>query len=369
VTALSASKIELALRCPGAFALPTDPTRSREARDGDAAHAEDEAAINEGDIPALLEARWPGYTWRAEVAYAYDVRTRTGRELGQAIGRRYDLRPGEVPGTADAVGRGPNGELVIVDKKSYADVSPAADNAQVHFLAMAAMSAYGVRHAEVAINHKLRGLDVAAVDEITASLCHKLLVSAMAKVAAARASAEYHPGPHCRWCDAFHACPAQQELTALVVSGAAETRIEHSIPFRNDDAANDAYELRGRLRILLKRLDSALYARATERPIPLRNGKLFGPHTKTGNEKLDGDITYAVVKSLHGQGVADMAVERKASKTRLRDALGMVGGKGQVASLERKVLDEVRARGGSARETKTEVIEYEPQLELAEGSR
>lgn len=373
----TASKFELALRCPGSFTLPQDPTSNPFAQAGVEEHAADEEAIERGDVPELYLERWPGFTWRAEVAFAYDLMSKTARELGRGLSRNYGaLAATEVAGTADVVGLGPVNpatgarSIVIVDRKRFAEVASARTNPQLGFLALAASAAYGNRVITVAINHQLRGLDVAELDEWDLEVTDAMLRKAYEMVVRGRGGeARFDVGPQCRWCAAFFSCPQQRDLATLVRSGAAETRIESTIPFGSDDSANDAYELRGRLRIMLKRLDSALYARATERPIPLRSGKFFGPHTKQGNEKLDGDITYAVVKALHGQGVADLAVERKASKTRLRDALGVVGVKGQVASLERKVLDEVRARGGAARETKTEVIEYEPQLELAEGSR
>ncbi len=96
-------------------------------------------------------------------------------------------------------------------------------------------------------------------------------------------------------------------------------------------------------------------------PFMTHSGKMFGPVEKLGNEKLDGDIAYDVIRERHGQAIADAAVERSASKKRIKEALGFVGVKGQVAELERKVLDEARARGGSKRDTKTVIEEFEPR--------
>ena len=136
-------------------------------------------------------------------------------------------------------------------------------------------------------------------------------------------------------------------------------RIESQLPFESDTEAADAFDLLQRIKMLTTRLSAALYARAAERPIPLSDGRVLGAIEKQGNEKLDGDLVYAVVKEQHGQSVADAAVERKATKTKLRSALSFATGKGQAASAERKVLDTVRERGGATRETKTVVEVHE----------
>jgi hypothetical protein len=134
------------------------------------------------------------------------------------------------------------------------------------------------------------------------------------------------------------------------------------MPFRDDDQAADAYFLWKRLGMLHKRLGSALHARAHERPIPIGDGKMFGPEMTEGNDKIDGDIAYDVIRTMHGQSVADAAVERKASKKRIKEALSLVAGKGQGAAMERAVLAEVKAKGGIRNEVKVTIAEYVPQL-------
>lgn len=54
---------------------------------------------------------------------------------------------------------------------------------------------------------------------------------------------------------------------------------------------------------------------------------------------------------------ADAAVERRASKTRLKAALRAAGLK--VAPAEREVLDAVRAQGGAARPKTTRIVEVD----------
>ncbi len=363
---LTASRIELAMRCRGAFTLPHDNTRNVFSDAGVERHAEDEQAIGRGEIPPILAETWPGFDWHAEVAMAYDTATGEGRSLGQGIDREYgNLSPFEIAGTADAIGR-KGDRLVIFDKKGFDEVTRAAENPQVRFLALAASRIYKAKHVEVATGHMLRGLDRADLDAFDLDETAQSVRQTMLDVAKAQHDArnglpvEFATGRWCRWCPAFAACPRQSELMVLVKSDAIENRIENSIPFNDDESAADAYELAKRIRMLLKRIDASLYARAGERPFAIGNGKMFGPVEKLGNEKLSGDVVYEVVKSYHGQDIADAAVQRTTSKTKIREALGFVGGKGQVAALERKLLEEVRARGGSERLLKIEIGEYEP---------
>jgi hypothetical protein len=372
---ITSSRLEIARLCPGAFALDHVDESTPEAEAGTARHSQREAEINSGNVPAVLTERWPDLEWRAEVAFAYDVATGLGRELGQNIGRGYataGATPFEVCGTADVVGYG-RGKLVILDWKSFdPNVSRPGQNAQLHILALAASRAYGLTAAQVAIHHEIRGLDVAALDELDLDAFASEVRDITASVAKARQDhragtpVQFTTGQHCRYCPAFHACPKQKALVLELASGAADKRVEMIVPLADDESAADAYEFSRQIGLLKKRLDAALYARAQERPIPLRSGKMFGPVEKLSNEKLDGDIVYQVVKAKHGQVIADTAVERHATKTKLREALGFVDAK-SVAAAEREILEAVRAAGGATREKKTEIAEYAPQLVAAEG--
>lgn len=366
---LTASRIEQVQRCIGSVTLLQRDERNEWSDAGDERHAKDEDAIGRGNIPALLVDTWPDFDWRAEVAFAYDVATGEARELGQGIKRNYaafNLTPTEVVGTADAVGR-KGGNLVIVDKKGHDDITRAAEHPQLRFLALAASRVYEPVFVEVATDHMLRGLDRAELEafdmEETAHLVRQLLVDiAIAKNdSAAGRPVELNTGRHCRWCSAFHDCPKQRELVQLVENESVSTIVEMRMPIHDDEAAADMFELWKRIGMLHKRIGSAIFARAAERPIPLRNGKLFGKVASLGNEKLDGDIVYEVIRAKHGQSIADAAVVRSATKTRLREALGFVGSK-SVAAAERAVLEEVRAKGGATRATKESIEEYQPQL-------
>lgn len=365
---ITASKIELAHKCEGAFALPQREENHAGQAEGNERHKEWEDAINAGNPPVVLVEHWPGYTWRAEVAFAFDVSTGEGWEIGAGIGRGYgDLGPFCVAGTADAVGRGPNGELVIPDRKSFdPNVSRAAVNGQLATLALAASRAYDVDEVEVAIFHEARRPDITTHDLISLRSFHVGLRELLEKAAAARAKVRdgleltLTPGSHCRYCSAFHDCSAQQSLALDVRSGEADMRVA-TMSIESDEDAARAYEFWKRLKMLSARLSTVLHARGAQQAFPVGDGKFFGKYTSLGNEELDGDKVYEVVKEMHGQGVADTAVIRSATKTRLKEALAFAKVK-SMAAAEKAVLEEVRKRGGAKREEKESIKEFVPQL-------
>lgn len=366
---ISASKVGLSFKCEGALALPQTDEKHDGQDEGNERHLVSESAIRAGNPPEVLTGRWPGYTWRAEVAFAYDVATGRGWEIGEGIARGYgDLGAFVIPGTADIVGRGPAGELVIVDVKSFDPSVPRAkNNPQLKTLALAASRAYGVDQADVAIDHQMRPFDVATLDVFDLEAFHDELRSVLERSAAARRRVReglditLTPGSHCRYCAAFHNCGAQRDLALDVRSGNADMRVVGLMPLTDDASAAQAYEFLERVKMLSKRLTSALYARAAERPIPLGDGRWFGKVTTPGNESLDADVAYDVVREKYGQEVADRAVERKATKTQIEAALKTANVK-SVASAKEDVLTEIRARGGASREPSEKIKEFVHQL-------
>jgi len=129
---LSGSKIHRVWRCPASAVLPQDTSDDREARTepargrGKAVHSYLERVRSVGreqalgEVPAevlplckaLVIDELPTHL-ATEVAYAWNWRTRTARELGRNLGHRdYDALPNppdrscEIPCTLDAVGMG-----------------------------------------------------------------------------------------------------------------------------------------------------------------------------------------------------------------------------------------------------------------------
>lgn len=372
--ALTASKYELASRCLGAFTRRWRDSPNTYSEAGNSRHAEDEQAINAGDIPDVLADRWPDHQWRAEVAYALDVATLDSREVGQGIGRGYGIprTPFERFGTADAEGwHAPSRHLVIVDKKSFEAATAAAMNPQLRFLALAAAGVRKPDRITVAINHELTGLDVAELDAFEMDTIPHQLREIETGVAKARGMVRdglvvpFSTGRWCRWCPAFDDCPQQKELLALARRDDDDPELAMSTTIIDDEDAPAVFALWKRIGILHKRIGQTLHAMSASRPIPIGNGRFFGRREKPGNERLDGDVMYEVVRELHGQELADKAVERTASKAQLKRALKAAGLK--VAPAERAVLATVAARGGTSRKPTEVFEEFTAELQLVSG--
>jgi hypothetical protein len=367
MSGLSSSKIELAQRCIGAFTLPWRDSPNVWSKAGTERHAVDETAIQSGDVPLVYTDRWPGFKWRAEVKFVYNVATGEAREITTPGARAYgDLGPFDVTGTADVVGRcGPR--LVIVDKKSFDDVTRAEDNPQVRFIALAASVAYQSDYIDVAINHELSGLDVATLDAFDLDETAVSIRRTLIDVAQARSDARdgkpvaFNTGRQCRWCPAFDAgCPKQLELVQLVKrEDAAVTRLEQStLPILDDENAPDVYALYKQIGILHKRIGQSLYAHAADRPIMLSGGRAFGKHEKLGNRKYDGKVVHDVVTERYGREVADSVIEMTATQSKLESVLKLRLQSGSVSEAKKSILDEVESRGGMDRKETTVIEEY-----------
>lgn len=363
---LSASGVPRALACPASLVLPQHRYETKSAADGTDRHADDETAIDLGNEEDVLPSKvlamiGPDDTRVTEFAFAFDCATNSARELGHIKRRAYrDLSPFEIPGTADLLIRNSR-RAIVVDKKGYERVGPAETNEQTLTLALMVARTYGLDEIIVVIYYEIGGVDIAIIGALDldghAERLKQLLVdTARAQI---EPTAFLAMGRHCRYCPAFLSCPKQHALTLEVGNANTAMAIESRIPFSDDADAAAAFDLLGRIKMLTARISAALYARAAERPIPLSDGRVLGPVEKQGNEKLDGDVVYEVIRDQHGQGIADAAVVRQATKKRIKDALVFAGGKGEIAKLERAVLDEVRKRGGARRETKTVIEEHE----------
>lgn len=372
---LSISGLPRAAACPGAYALPQADTRSVYSDAGDARHAIGDDAVRTGKLEGLppeVQALIPvGALAASEVRIAYNHVNDTARLL--APGEERDPAT-EIGGHIDLlVVDGPR--LTVVDYKGFEDVGNPDENDQLMGYALAAARAYGVDEVTVVVAYveeddgalRLRRplvmRQVDGFDLITFAIRCRAIIGRV-KEQQARAVPDVSEGPQCKYCSAAAACPAKWALIRRLVNGGEADALERMMPL-SPEAAGIAYERLGHARNLLKRIEGAIYAIANEQPIPLPSGKWLGKVTTTGNEKLDGDVVYEIVRARHGQHIADTAVVRAATKTRLREALGFVVGKGQVAAAERAVLEEVRAKGGSARPTKEAIEERSSRDDFA----
>lgn len=363
----SASSVERVLACPGSAHLEQHDYKSDYASAGDERHGDAEAAAVLGaheDLPwQVRKLLQPGDVMAAECAMAYDVSDDTGRALGHIAWRDYSgLRPFEIPMTIDLIVYGER-RILVVDYKGFEPVTEAALNPQLATGALAVARAAGRDEIDVAIVYLGASWKPADV----ATLCVFDLDVHAARLRDMMTSTDktLHIGKWCKYCPAFVAgpgmCPEQKKLAEDAGSGAIAVRVESMIPFSNDDDAADAYDLLQRIRTVQTRLQAALYARAAERPIRLRNGRVFGPHQKLGDREYDGPTVHAVVAAIPelGRDVADKVVEMVASQAQFERVVKPLVPRGKLAETKRKVFGEVEARGKMQRKQTTVIEEYD----------
>lgn len=382
---LTISGLPRASECPGSAALPHANTTSSDAEAGIDNHAAAETAVRTGDLdklpPELRELITPGSVVRPEYAVAYDIATDTARALN--IGdREYDaasppLTDDEVPGTLDLLIISPDTlrevdgmstvvthllRVTVVDYKLHTDVGSPDENEQLLGYALAAARLTGATEVTVVVAYieadehgfvrLMRPLVVREVDAIDLdAFASKLrrIVEAV-RVQRARAVPDVSESKQCRHCPALVHCPAKRALLVRITSGQERDELEAMIPLTPQTVAV-AYERWKQADHLLKRIRAAIFAFAGEVDVPLGDGRVLGRRTKLGNTTLDGDTVYEVVREKYGQEVADKAVTRDSTQSRLEIVLKANNVKPLAPAL-REVMAEVHKRGGSKREPK-----------------
>jgi hypothetical protein len=170
-------------------------------------------------------------------------------------------------------------------------------------------------------------------------------------------------GEHCRYCPSLAYCPAQ---TAMVRRMAVEPeKVGADIrALLTPETAGRAYERLRAVKAVLREVESALHAYASQTPIPLSDGSVWGPVT-TDREELDAKVAYRVLSELHDPGVAHGACDLETSKAGVKRALREVaelrkaaGEKVTLAGLEREALEAIREAGGVRLKSRTEFKEH-----------
>lgn len=368
----TASALPRGFKCLASLVHPQAEYKTADADAGNARHAVKETVINTGDfaeLPPVLAERLEAFNnVTAEVAMAIDTATGAARILGRSINRKYeDLAPFEIPGTTDVLAVHYEGDravrVLVGDWKGHGAVEHPSENKQTLHNALCAARIYKVADVEVFIQNEgcapvFYEYDVFELEIFLESLRELQLLAA--KAAAAPETFEVE-GDHCKYCNAFGACSKKKAQVVDIYSGDMSRRLDILMPLETDDQAQRAYEIRDRLKQMLKRLDAAIHARAAERPIPLKGGVFYGQRETTGNRELDADKTYEVVRELYGQEAADLAVTRETAQTQIDKALRHVGVK-PLAPAKKAVLDELEKRGGVARPKRMTFEEFAPTL-------
>ena len=381
----SGSQIERAIECSPSAILPRVPSTSAPAERGTALHAylstvgsigreaalanvpqewrEAAALIEIGALPQVDPAGWAH-----EVACAYDVDLGVGRELHRGGGRDYSgVGPREVPMTLDLFALSADGSASVVGdwKTGRRRQTAAPRNWQLRAGALAARGIYGTQHAHVMLIYLRedgspwydRGeLDILDLDVAAGELRRMAdaVESAREDLAAGKALA-VTTGPHCTYCPARLACPAQTALVRRMATQPAGIRDE--ITALGPDQLAEAWRrYRAAKRVLDEVRDAVIGAvRAYGEDVDLGDGTVLGER-ETRRETLDGRIAHEALAALFPRAVADAAVTMETTKAAIdralaahvADASAWPDGEKPppLAGLRRKALDEIRAREG-----------------------
>jgi len=384
---LSGSKAPVVVNCPASHALPHCAESGTAPQErGTALHLYVEMCSTDGWNPSRaleeIERLWPEHVAECkeidldtirdvvdsaapEVAMAYST-TRGGRLLGQSIARNYrgkGAKTDEICMTIDALIVGDRFVHVIDYKSGFSDLGPLLENGQMFLAAVTAADAYNVDRAIMTIidlNTMKRdtaevGLFGLAAYRDRLAVMERGIQAAAKRVAEGRAP-DVTEGRWCRNCDAYNACPAKKSLAIELASGADSFGLS-----MNREQMAEAWVKVGLARDMLNKIDKAIRAEAAREPIPLPNGRFIGQVHKKGNEKLDGDIVYAVVEEFHGHEVAAAAVKFTATKVGIKNALKSYE-IDKPGPAQKAILKEVANRGGSKRTPSKKIEEYVPKL-------
>lgn len=391
MTPITMSRLPIVARCPASWALPhaEEAEPSEPSKRGRAIHAF-LADVSEHGREAALE-RVPE-EYRAiceaidtdtlpthlahEVAFRLNLRTGAARELGRNIDRNYEIDRSDwdeycIDGTADLVGIDDAADAVVVYdyKTGWSAQDDAADHWQIKALALAAARAYGKSNARLgiirvwesgAVSYDVATFDAFDLDRIEVDLCAVLdrRFDAVDEIRAGRVPT-VTTGRHCRYCPAFHACPAQVALVRQ--AAAAPEELERKlVELITPENAAKAYHRIAEVQMVLDRVKKQIHALAEKEPILLGNGRMLCP-VERSRESIVGEKAMPILREHFGDEVAEAAAEVAVTKTRLRDALrGYAQRTGEkFKHVEQQALELLRKSGGVQVSTSRTIAEYE----------
>lgn len=310
-----------------------------------------------------------GMRWAQEVSFAFDVATGKARVIGHGLSREEaysDAGPTEITGTADSVGISADGLTVLLTdyKTGLGDVTPAARNAQLRFLSLAASRAYGAVHARVAlIKVKDDGLayyDPASFDAFEVDGVALDLAALWDRVSAAVANPEAaeRTGEYCKHCPSRTYCHARTAAVRVAVGEIEESRPRLAVTPENILRAWDLATLLEGYAEDLKRDCKSIFE---AEPVKLANGLVFGPK-RYPRDTLDGPIAKKVLAARFGDEVADRCAKWSVSKESVKRGVRAVTERTgeKFSHLLREVLAEIDAAGGVIHGSYTRVEPHAP---------
>lgn len=378
----TASRHALALTCPASQALPQVYTRYEAGEDGKDKHAGLERRVGGVVQEETLEVRaWlatlddetiaPLVGASSEVTYSWSPATGEARRVGDHLDRAYPEEDGVYFGTADYYSGSPNGGVEIVDLKTgNGPVDPPERNAQLRFLALAATRSMGFDRARIGILHatgERTWWEWAELDAFELELVAVQLRKLAERIGWARRDVEAGKTPrvtvgdHCKWCQARHGCPARVAM-AQRLAGEPEAVVRDLKAMLTPETARLALDRWRAATAALKEVGAALYAYAKESPIPLGDGRVWGP-VESQRTVIDAAKAWPVLVELWGPEAARAAMTLETSKTGVGrgvqaalDSGRLTGSKAKATQAALAALD---AAGAFESTTRTEYEEHD----------
>jgi hypothetical protein len=416
------SRVHRIWRCPPSLILPQiesdDPSPARDF--GTAIHAFLERAALVGAEHALGELRDARLRLLAqcldladlpthlatEVAFAYDWRQRTARELGRNIGRPYatpgmltalglpELGPTELGLTIDLVGVQVVHETrlgYVSDYKSGHSKYPTPDRfGQTMTAACAARAVYSLDESIVELifvhddgthGRSRARVDAWDLDEFADELEAAFDAAGEADEAyRAGRGVDVREGPQCNNCGAFAQCPAKISLVRQIPRVLGELGVEPEF-LRGDPGTTlelrpgsitkenvaAAFMLAERIEEITARLKlEAQMIAAREGDVDLPDGRVLGRYVHEW-ETLDGTIAGDVVAGFYDADARRQVVKESASKDAIRELVVARKQPGDVITSKKgtgvldRVLAEIRARGGMKQHRSDTVKPHQPR--------
>jgi hypothetical protein len=301
-----------------------------------------------GAVVAYLQGlRVTGWTIAAvEVSYALDLATGAARVIGDH--RDYKAaRAGEVCGTVDLVARHTDGRLRVVDWKTGREArqTRALETPQMRALGLAVARAH--ERAEVLVELVHLDEDGFEIDRTTLDTFElaSIAVDLHATLGPLLRGEAVEPRPEawCERCPVRAACPATRAALARIDGDLAAWPVAAEL-----ESAEQVRLVLHRLPVLRAALDAledaARRYAATQGPVEVRPGVVWGPVEHAGRESITATPeALAIVRARLGEH-ADKALDVSITKASLeRAARAAGGGRGALKATIAPLLDELRA--------------------------
>ncbi len=367
---LTASRIELASKCPGSQAHEHVETTSDAAERGTAIHDYIAALLSRGEaaLPSNHEARAvcerldkDGILRTASPEGGANYRVELGLYLSPASGatgilegrhhRDYSKAPeGSIPGTADVVALEEDRVRVTDWKTGSREVPHPAENHQLRFLGLAAARVFGRETATAQIaairedgSIDVRDADLGAdeLDEIATEIAYIARRLQMSR----EGDPVYKTGSHCRYCPALPRCPA--------IAAAGQALLEGPPEELTPKRAAQMWSQLQAVEVAAKKTREALQEYTYARPIPTEAGKQLKV-VETRRENIDSGMAFAILREhLPDETLSEVVSVTKTSlsgglgKEASNDAMAAFREAGAITDTYSESLREVRSDGAN----------------------